>query len=75
MSEACREFKISRTSLKRYRLEGMAGLQDRSRRPHHIRSTPAPVEGVLKERGKYPFWGARKIKKQMQGITHHRRAP
>ena len=77
MSEACREFKISRTCgykwLKRYRLEGMAGLQDRSRRPHHIgRSTPAPVEeAVLKERGKYPFWGARKIKKrlEMQGIT------
>ena len=72
MSEACREFKISRTCgykwLKRYRLEGMAGLQDRSRRPHHIgRSTPAPVEeAVLKERGKYPFWGARKIKKRLE---------
>lgn len=65
--EACRQFTISRKTgykwLARYRKQGKAGLEDRSRRPKAIRyaTDPEVVELVLKERKAHRDWGARKI--------------
>ncbi|MGF1530764.1 MAG: integrase core domain-containing protein [Puniceicoccaceae bacterium] len=67
LSELCSDFGISRKTghkyLQRYEAEGRAGLADRSRRPKSSpTSTAEEVERlILKERGKHPTWGAKKI--------------
>jgi len=67
MAELCRRYEISRETgyrrLERYRLEGEAGLQDRSRAPRrHPNQTAAGVEQqVLELRRRHPTWGARKL--------------
>src|SRR5262245_39942817 len=67
VSALCRRFGIGRTSghklIAAYRLEGEAGLLERSRRP---RSSPSrsPLEleeAVLEVRAAHPSWGGRKI--------------
>jgi transposase InsO family protein len=64
----CHRFKISpKTGYKwitRYRSDGVKGLEDRSRRPHHSPfKTPEPMEGaVLKVRDEHSAWGGRKIR-------------
>ena len=72
-SELCRRFGISRNKghkwLKRYAVEGRAGLADRSRRPHRSPTqTSAVVEAqVLDIRAKSNnAWGGRKIAKVMR---------
>lgn len=71
--ELCRRFGISRSHghkwLKRYLIEGRAGLADRSRRPLRSPSrTPQPIEAeVLRIRDKSNnTWGGRKIERVMQ---------
>ena len=68
MSVLCRQFGISRKTgykwLRRYRSEGVCGLEDRSRAPH---SNPRALDGdvvlaVLAVRHRYPSWGPRKVK-------------
>jgi transposase InsO family protein len=65
--ELCRRFKVRPRILykwlERYRLEGVAGLSDRSRRPRHSPSrTDAEMEAaVLAVRQENPVWGGRKI--------------
>ncbi len=65
--ELCRRFAISPatayTLLARYRQEGMAGLQDRSRRPLHspTQTDPAREAAVCAVRAAHPAWGGRKI--------------
>lgn len=65
--ELCRRFGVSRTLgyrlLERYRLEGEAGLAERSRRPlSSPRLTSAEIEAaVLAVRAEHPAWGGRKI--------------
>ncbi len=67
MSRLCQRFGISRKTgykwLRRYRLEGKAGLADHSRTPFHVsHTTPARVEqAILKLRTEHPAWGARKL--------------
>jgi transposase InsO family protein len=67
MAELCREFGISRQAgykwRQRYREEGVAGLAERSRRPHGSpEKTPEPIEQrVVEQREKRPDWGARKL--------------
>ena len=67
MTELCEHFGISRKTgykwLERYRLDGPAGLQERSRAPHsHGRATPSHlVEAILGLRRERPTWGPRKI--------------
>ena len=66
--ELCRRFKIAPKSgykwLKRYAGAGAAGLEDRSRRPHHSPArTPGSIERAiielrLESRG---CWGGRKL--------------
>ncbi len=68
MAELCRRYEVSRkTGYKlrdRFVAEGMAGLVDRSRAPHHHPSAvPAAVEeAVLAVRRTHPSWGPKKIR-------------
>src|SRR5688572_17632348 len=67
VSGLCRRFGIGRTNgyklLERYRLEGEAGLTERSRRPKSSpsRSTAEVEAAVLAVRAAHPAWGGRKI--------------
>jgi transposase InsO family protein len=69
VSELCRRFGIGRTNayklLHRYRIEGEAGLAERSRRPQSspLRSPAAVEAAALKVRREHPSWGGRKIAK------------
>lgn len=65
-SELCRRFGISRSTgfqlLERYKLEGVAGLAERSRRPIHSPTrTDAALERKILELRDESHWGARKI--------------
>lgn len=68
----CRRFEISPKTgykwLARYQQAGLAGLADRSRRPHHTPGrTPAAVEArVLALRDTHPRWGGRKLKRRLE---------
>ena len=68
MAELCRRYGVSRkTGYKlrdRFMAEGMAGLGDRSRAPHHHpNAVPALVEeAVLAVRWAHPSWGPKKIR-------------
>ncbi len=74
LTEICRRFGISRKIgykwLERYYLEGITGLQDRSRQPQTSPSrTPDPMEeAVLAVRGKHASWGGRKIKARLENV-------
>ena len=67
--ELCRRFRVSAPTaykwMKRFALEGVAGLEDRSHRPHHQprRSSAELEQRVLELRRKYPVWGPRKLRK------------
>lgn len=67
-AEACRRFGVSRptgyTWWRRFQAAGLAGLADRSRRPHRSpRQTDAALEqAVLVVRDQHPTWGGRKIR-------------
>jgi putative transposase len=69
ISELCREYGISRQNgykwLRRFRAEGLEGLQDRSRRP---KTFPEATSGelvlqVLELRAKHPTWGPKKLQR------------
>jgi len=68
----CREYGITpRTGykwLKRYQVDGIAGLYDHSRRPKHNpqQSSLETEAAVLKVRQAQPSWGGRKIQWQLQ---------
>src|SRR3981081_1139209 len=67
MTELCERYEISRTTgykwLDRYRLEGAAGLVERSRAARvHGRATPQNiVDAIVGLRRERPSWGPRKI--------------
>ena len=67
LAPLCREFGVSRPTgtkwVKRFKEEGYAGLEERSRRPT---SSPQSlveevVMAVLQERDRHPIWGAKKL--------------
>jgi transposase InsO family protein len=64
----CEEFGISRPTgylwLQRYQEQGLAGMEERSRRPHvSPERTPAEEEQrVIAVRRRFPDWGARKLR-------------
>jgi transposase InsO family protein len=72
VSELCRRFGIGRTAgykwIERYRVEGSAGLYDRSHRPLTSPSrTPEVLEGqVLALRADHPCWGGRKLRRLLE---------
>lgn len=49
--------------LARYDAEGVMGLLDRSRRPHHspLATDPALVDALVALRKRHPHWGAKKL--------------
>lgn len=67
MTELCERYEVSRQTgykwLERYRLEGAAGLMDRSHAPHvHGRATSQNVvDAIVELRRERPTWGPRKI--------------
>ncbi|MEE8521970.1 MAG: IS481 family transposase [Gemmatimonadota bacterium] len=67
MSELCASYGISRkTGYKwaaRFRVEGVAGLADWSRRPRQSPNATAPevVEALVAARRRHPRWGAKKL--------------
>ena len=67
VTAAAREAGVSRITvykwIQRYEAEGVAGLSDRSHRPHHHPHTTAPdvVEVVVELALAHPTWGCRKI--------------
>jgi transposase InsO family protein len=69
VSSLCRRFGISRKSgykwLERFAANGVGGLKDRSRRPHHSqsRSSDDTERRVLSARQKHPAWGCRKLRR------------
>jgi len=71
VSELCRRFSISRRVaykwINRHRVEGAAGLADRSRRPRRSPGqTPEAVEAkVLELRSAHPAWGGRKLRRRL----------
>jgi putative transposase len=66
-AELCRAYRISRRTgykwLRRFEAEGLAGLRDRSRRPHTCPHAVAPavVAALLEARHRHPSWGPRKL--------------
>jgi transposase InsO family protein len=72
----CRRFGVSPTSgykwLERWRLDGMAGLQELSRRPRNLpsRSAAATEQAVLSVRAEHPAWGGRKIARRLKDLGH-----
>ena len=72
----CRRFGISPTSgykwLERWRVHGMAGLPERSRRPQNspLRSAAATEIAVLSVRAEHPAWGGRKIARRLKDLGH-----
>ena len=71
MTEACREFGISRQCgykwLRRFEAQGESGLGDRSRRPLRFRrpTEPEVERKLVEDRLRHPFWGARKLRKRL----------
>lgn len=69
ISELCRRFKVSRRTgykwLDRYNDQGMDGLIDRSKRPHHFpnQTKPEIEEYVISLRKEDPEWGSKKLHK------------
>jgi transposase InsO family protein len=67
LSRLCAEFGIARPTgyvwLKRYREQGVAGIEEHSRRPRHSpHQTAPPVEQrIVRLRRERPDWGARKL--------------
>ena len=67
----CRRFGISSATaykwLDRFQNEGLPGLADRSRRPHHAPGKTAPLseDAVLCLRRQHPAWGGRKLKQRL----------
>jgi transposase InsO family protein len=65
--ELCREFGISRQTgylwWKRFQQDGLAGVQEHSRRPHHSpdKVAAAVVNAVVELRRYRPDWGAQKL--------------
>jgi transposase InsO family protein len=70
----CRRFGVSPTTgykwLERWRLEGIAGLQEQSRRPQTspARSVAAIEDAVLSMRAEHPAWGGRKIARRLKDL-------
>jgi putative transposase len=67
ISQLCQDFGISRTNaykwLRRYRQQGEAGLEDRSRRPLSVSGTDGEtVLRLIELRRRYPRWGAKKMR-------------
>jgi transposase InsO family protein len=74
LSELCRQFEITRRTgyrwLQRFKTEGLAGLEDRSRRPRSSpRQTPDQLEAqVVALRRQHSAWGGRKLSRRLRDL-------
>jgi transposase len=72
MTALCRAFGISRQwgyeLVRRYDAKGAAGLEPRSRAPHHpSRAMAAEIAAaIIGLRGEYPSWGPKKLRRVLQ---------
>ena len=74
--ELCRRFQVSAKTgykwLDRFGREGLVGLHDRSRRPHH---SPRQVRETIEERvvalrRTHPSWGGRKLRRRLRELGY-----
>lgn len=76
LTDLCHEFNISRVTgykyLKQYKLYGIDGLKDKSRRPkyHPHQTRKKIIELILQERKEHPRWGARKLLASLSARFH-----
>lgn len=76
VSVLCARYGISRKTgykwLRRFGADGVAGLQDRSRRPIHTNNKTADAveQAVIELRQKHPAWGARKLSTRLKTLGH-----
>lgn len=74
--QLCHRFGISSATaykwLHRFEAQGLSGLQDLSRRPHHSpgRTTPELETAVINLRRKHPAWGCRKLRQRLFDLGH-----
>lgn len=77
-TELCDAYGISTKTgykwLGRHREQGLAGLEDRSRRPHDSPNrTPDSMEQtILALRAQHPAWGGRKLRRRLLDLGHVR---
>jgi len=73
MTDLCREYEISRKTgykfLKRFEQLGVIGLVDQRRVPERIphRTSPEVTELITTLREEHPTWGAKKLRKVLEG--------
>ena len=73
MSALCREYEIARPTgylwLRRFQQEGVAGIEERSHRPHHSPGRTAAVleQRIAQLRAERPDWGAQRFLQTHQG--------
>ncbi len=81
MSELCREFGISRKTgykiSRRYELEGLNALENRSSRPENLANLTDPKikKLIVEMREKRPTWGAKKIIARLHKDHHNLHFP
>lgn len=81
IQELCERYGVSRKTaykwLTRFRAEGLEGLSDRSRKPHHCphRTPPEVEDRIEKLRRKYPYWGPETLRIWLQRHEPNRRWP
>jgi transposase InsO family protein len=74
ISSLCREFDISRKTaykwIRRFKEEGLCGLEDLSRRPltSPYRSSDDIVHLILETRSQFPAWGGRKLRQYLLNL-------
>lgn len=77
LTDLCREYGIARKTgekfKRRFRNEGLAGLQNRSRAPSVIphKTPPELIELIVAHRRQHPTWGPRKLKETLQTTLGH----
>jgi hypothetical protein len=71
MASLCREFGISRKT--GYKIFGLEGLSDRTRRPFRYANQLSELieAAIVAARRKKPSWGARKIRERLLGRLPH----
>lgn len=75
MTDLCQEYGVSRKTghklWSRYQVLGLAGLEDQRRAPRSIphRTTGEAVEAILAMRRRYPTWGPKKLKLELERET------
>ena len=68
LASLCRSYGVTRKTgykwIERYQVDGLGGLRDLSRAPHHHPNAISPEmeDRLIAVREKYPLWGARKIR-------------